>query len=224
MPRPGSRSEGSRPTLSLPPSAWLLLIGAAAAILLMLSLLTWQLVVLKDSRRHIAAQDAKITRLTRGAAPVLREARPAVDDVGALVRASIPLARGARPVVAALRELDPAGLGRALTAAGELSTELGTGDRLPRLVDESSALLDALARAGFLDRVLRAADLAPYIARIQRETLSTQRRSLYVQAQTLFTQREALKILLSSKRIQREALRHVRSIDRKTGGPVPPTP
>ena len=78
------------------------------------------------------------------------------------------------------------------------------------------------ARAGFLDRVLAAADTVPYIARAQTETLVTQRRALDVQTETLATQRHALRVLLRSLAIQREALRHVRSIDRKTGGQVPP--
>lgn len=177
--------------------------------LAVLSILTWQLVVLKDSRRHIAAQDAKITRLMRGAQPALDKAEPVLDralpvakQAGRLLRSSLPLVRGARPVVEALRAFDTV--------------------RLGAVVNESGELLDALARAGFLDRVLTAADLVPYIARIQTETLAVQRHSAELQESTLATQRRALRVLLQSLTVQREALKHVRSIDRKTGGPVPP--
>ncbi|MEA2387261.1 MAG: hypothetical protein QOG41_34 [Thermoleophilaceae bacterium] len=199
------------------------MIGAVVVLLAMLSLLTWQLVVLKDSRGHIAAQDAKITRLMRGSEPVLREARPAVSDAAALLHAAVPVVRGARPVVEALRSIDGARLSATIGVVGRLATELASGDRLTRTVDQTSALLTALAQDGFTDRVVRAADLIPYIARIQAETLSIQRRSLDVQDTTLATQRRALRVLLRSLVIQREALRHVRSIDRKTGGQVPPT-
>jgi hypothetical protein len=179
-------------------------IGAVVVLLAMLSLLTWQLVVLKDSRRHIAAQDAKITRLMRGTEPVLDRAEPLAGQAGRLLRSSLPLVRGARPVVEALRAFDTL--------------------RLGRVVNESGALLDDLARAGFLDRVLTAADLVPYIARIQAETLAVQKRSVDIQDTTLATQRRALRVLLRSLAFQREALIHVRSIDRKTGGPAPPAP
>jgi hypothetical protein len=184
-------------------------IGAVVAMLLMLGLLTWQLAVLKDSRGHIAAQDAKITRLLRGSEPVLREARPAAEDAQRLLRASVPvvrsalpLIRGARPLVTALRALDTI--------------------RLDQVVNQSGALLEALARSGLLDRAVRAADLIPYIARIQELTLAVQRRSLDVQTDTRDIQVRAYRVLRRSLAIQREALVHVRSIDRKTGGQVPP--
>jgi hypothetical protein len=197
-------------------------IGAVVVLLAMLSLLTWQLVVLEDSRGHIAAQDSKVTRLLRGSEPVLREARPAVNDADVLLRAAMPVVRGARPIVESLRALDGTRLSATIGVVGRLAAELASGDRLTRTVDQTSALLNALTRAGFTDRVVRAADLVPYIAQIQAETLSVQRRSLDVQATTLATQRRALRVLLRSLAIQREALKHVRSIDRKTGGQVPP--
>ena len=175
------------------------MVGAVVAALVMLTLLTWQLVVLKDSRRHIAAQDAKITRLMRGAEPALDEAEPALRRAGSALRDARPLIRDARN---ALGALDPAGLERAIDATGHLAGRVDAGNLL---------LL-----------IARAAELAPYVAELQRETLATQRRSLDVQARTLRTQERALRVLLSSHRIQGEALAHIRSIDRKTGGQVPP--
>jgi hypothetical protein len=46
-------------------------------------------------------------------------------------------------------------------------------------------------------------------------TLETQRRSLRAQ-------RRSLRVQLATLAIQREALKHIESIDRKTGGTVPP--
>jgi hypothetical protein len=191
-------------------------------LLAMLSLLAFQLGVLRDSQRHIAATDRKVTRVLRGAQPVIDDAKPVVGDIGDLVDAAAPVVRGARPLVAALRRLDPAGIGATLAVAGQLAARLAEGDRLVRAVDESTALLDALGRAGFVARTLRAADLVPYMAGILRQTLDVQRSTLAIQRRTHSIQRRSLRVQLRTLAIQREALRHIRSIDRKTGGQVPP--
>lgn len=188
----------------------------------MLSLLAFQLGVLKDSQRHIAAQDRKITRLMRGARPVIDDAKPVVGDIGDLVDAAAPVVRSARPFVAALRELDPVGIGATLSVAGRLAGRLAEGDRLVRAVDESTALLDALGQAGFVERTLRAADRVPYMADVLRRTLRVQLATLRVQRDTRRLQSRSLRVQLTTLAIQREALRHIRSIDRKTGGQVPP--
>src|SRR3954464_15536347 len=154
--------------MSLPTSAWLLLIAAGVVLLGMLSLLAFQLGVLKDSQQHIAAQDRKITRLMRGSEPVLDDARPVVGDIGDLVDAAAPVVRGARPFVAALRQLDPAGIGATLAVAGSLAGRLAEGERHLRAGAECTPLIDALGRAGFVGRTLRAADLVPYMAGILR--------------------------------------------------------
>ena len=214
-----TQAEGRRPTLSLPTSAWLLLIGAGVVLVAMLSLLAVQLGVLKDSQRHIVAQDRKITRLMRGAEPAIDAAKPVVGDIADLVDAAAPIVRRARPLLAALGQLDPVGIGSAVAVAGRLAGRLSEGDRLVRAVDESTALLDALGRAGFVGRTLRAADVVPYMAEILRRTLRVQRATLSVQRQT-----RSLRVQLRTLAIQQEALRHIRSIDRKTGGQVPPTP
>lgn len=215
-------AEGRRPTLSLPTSAWLLLIAAGVVLLGMLSLLAVQLGVLKDSQSHIAATDRKVTLLMRGSEPVIDQAKPVVGDIGDLVEAAAPVVRGARPFVAALRQLDPLGIGAELAVAGRLAGRLSEGDRLVRAVDESTALIDALGRAGFVGRTLRAADVVPYMAGILRRTLDVQRTTLRVQRDTRAIQQRSLRVQLQTLAIQREALRHIRSIDRKTGGQVPP--
>lgn len=217
-----TEAEGRRPTLSLPPSAWLILLLAGALLLAMLTILGFQLGVLKDSQRHIAAQDRKITRLMHGSEPVIDAAKPVVGDIGDLVDAARPVVRGARPLVEALGRLDLAGIGATLAVAGRLAERLSEGDRLVRAVDESTALIDALGRAGFVGRTLRAADLVPYMAGILRRTLEIQRTTLMVQRDTRAIQRRSLGVQLRTLAIQREALRHIRSIDRKTGGQVPP--
>jgi hypothetical protein len=191
-------------------------------LLAMLTLLAFQLGVLRDSQRHIAATDRKVTRVIRGTQPVIDDARPVVGDIGDLVKAAAPLVRGARPLVAALSRLDPVGIGASIRVAGTLAGRLSEGDRLVRAVDESAALLDALGRAGFVGRTLRAADLVPYITDILRRTLAVQRTTLEVQRQSRSLQRRSLQVQLHTLAIQREALRHIRSIDRKTGGQVPP--
>jgi hypothetical protein len=191
-------------------------------LLAMLTLLAFQLGVLKDSQGHIAAQDRKITRLMRGSQPVIDDARPVVGDIGDLVDAAAPVVRGARPLVAALRQLDPVGIGTAISVTGHLAGRLSEGDRLVRAVDETTALLDALGHAGFVSRTLRAADLVPYITGILRRTLRVQLTTLEIQRDSRAIQRRSLRVQLRTLAIQQEALRHIRSIDRKTGGQVPP--
>src|SRR5947199_9774884 len=92
--------DRDRATLSLPPAAWLGVIFAAVVLAGMLTLLILQLAVLKDSRQHIQAQDAKISKLVGESGPVLRGAEP-------LLRQARPLARALRATaVPVLRDLD----------------------------------------------------------------------------------------------------------------------
>jgi uncharacterized protein YoxC len=199
-------AEGNRTTLSLPPAGWLGAIFAAVALAAMLTLLILQLAVLKDSRQHIQAQDAKISKLVGESGPVLRRADPLLGRVAPLVRDVSPLVRR---------------LTRTVDVAQLFFTALNSNDRLVRTVDESNALLDALARTDFLERSLRAADLAPEALRVAYSTLATQRQTLRTQLETRVIQARSLRTQLRTLSIQREALRHIESIDRKTGGQVP---
>ena len=107
-----------------------------------------------------------------------------------------------------LTEVDVADV---LSATGSLAQGLSSRNRLVRLVDRSDRLIASIEDAGVIDATARAARAAPHFMeeslRIQRETRELQRQSLAVQRETLA--------------IQKEALAHIRSIDRKTGGPAP---
>jgi hypothetical protein len=205
-----------RVDISLPPSGKLVLAGAGLLLVSMIVLLVAMLAVLADSREHIVAQDRKINRIVKGTDPVLDEVEPVADDARALLGQATPFVRDLRAaMIPLLREFD-------------------TG-RLFQFVDLGSDLARGLRDSEFIPRTLRAADLVPVMKEIlaqtlevQRATLATQRETLGTQRQTLGTQRETLDIqrrtfavLRRSLAVQEEALVHVRSIDRKTGGPAP---
>lgn len=56
---------------------------------------------------------------------------------------------------------------------------------------------------------------------LQEESIAVQRQSLEMQRRSLAIQEQALAILQQSRGIQDETLQHARSIDNKTGGPLP---
>ncbi|HEX8074750.1 MAG TPA: hypothetical protein VF545_07190 [Thermoleophilaceae bacterium] len=150
------------------------------------------IVILKGSRDHIRAQDAKTAVLlekVRAATPEARELPPLLDDVRPLVRslgAAIgPIAESAQAIAAAT-------------------------PGIPRLVDAAQVL----------DQV-RAYDLVRISAQAGRDTPPLIRRLLRVQLATLTAQRIAVRTQLQTLAVQREALTHIKSIDRKTGGTVP---
>lgn len=228
--------DAPRTQLTLPPLAWAAIFGAGLLLVLMVAGIGAQLVILKDSRDHIRAQDAKLALALSTAREAAPEARRAARDV-------LPLLNDARPVVKQLsRAIGP------LTRSGD---DLATAtENLPRLIRTSQALasvalpvLDRLAiladaalyRARLvhaldatnemLDRV-RAEDLIRLSARAARnapQIVRLQRRTVRVQLASLMTQRDQLRAQLETLAIQREALVHIRSIDRKSG-PPPPTP
>lgn len=172
-----------------------MLAGAALLLVSMVALLGATLVVLADSREHIVAQDRKINRIVKGTDPVLDEVEPVADDARALLGQATPFVRDLRAtMIPLLREFD-------------------TG-RLFAFVDLGTDLAQGLRDSAFIPRTLRAADLVPVMKQILAETLDVQRA-------TYGTQRQTLAILQRSLTAQEEALVHVRSIDRKTGGPAP---
>jgi hypothetical protein len=194
-----------RVDISLPSAGRLALLGAGLLMVAMVVLLVAQLAILRDSREHIVAQDRKIDRIVKGTGPVLDEVEPVADDARELLRAATPLARDTTTLV---REFDTA--------------------RLFRLVDLGTDLVEGLRDSAFIPRTLLAADLVPVMKQILAETLFVQRRTLLIQRHTLRVQRRTLAIQRQSRDIQQrtlavqeEALVHIRSIDRKTGGPAP---
>jgi hypothetical protein len=78
------------------------------------------------------------------------------------------------------------------------------------------------AASDLFDRV-RADDLVGASARAARTTPKLMRRLLRLQLTTLRIQRRSLTAQLETLDIQRQALVSIKSIDRKTGGTVPPS-
>src|SRR2546423_5063917 len=77
----GDPEDHRNRTLSLPPLGRAVVIAGGLTLLAMLALLGLQLAVLKDSRRHIAAQDAKVTRLLDASSPLLRQSPSLVKQL-----------------------------------------------------------------------------------------------------------------------------------------------
>lgn len=211
----------------LPPLAWAGIIGGVVLAVVLVALLSVQLAVLTDSREHIRAQDAKITRLLEGSRPALRQAGPAVRETRPLIRAAAPLAREARAALAAFRGAAP----DLATAAGDVPRLMRAGETLvtvaipvlrdlqaaalPHVLSDADSALAQIRATDLIDAAARSARLAPVLIYLQR-------RLLRVQKTTLQVQRDSRAIQARTLRIQRKALRHIESIDRKTGGQVPP--
>lgn len=221
--------------ISLPPAAWFALLFAGLLLTGMVVLLTFQLGELRTSRERIDSLDAKAESLANQATPLLEGAQPLVQQAGGLadrlarssddLRAALRLApvldRAARVVTdeasPVLRQLTQVDLVATLGAIRIIATDLISGDRLNRLIDDTQAMLAAVERRGLLGDAERAAVSTIRLERLQRRLLSLQRRSLAVQKDSRRVQRR-------SRVIQRETLKHVRSLDRKTGGTFPPPP
>jgi hypothetical protein len=195
---------------TLHPLAVVGMVGAGLMLVLLVVGIGALIVILKDSRDHIRAQDAKTAVLLsklRGAEPttsrLIGEARPVVKSLG----------RSIGPVRTAV------------------SATAQAAERLPALVRVTEALAEAAfpvlgdLREADLARLLaevRAEGLIPSSARAARETPRLLRRSVRLQLSSLETQRATLRTLLTSLDVQRQTLESVKSIDRKTGGTVPP--
>ena len=134
-----------------------------------------------------------------------RAIAPTLDRLPALVTAGQQLISEAFPALRVLRESE---LGPTLTAIrGSLFELLGDG-RLSAILIRARSLLDQVEALGLPARAARASKRIERVLKVQRRTLAIQERSFNVQAQTL--------------QVQLEALGHIRSIDEKTGGQVPP--
>lgn len=212
------------------------MIAALLAITVVLLALT--LGEMRTSRERIEAQDAKVAALLRRsratfeavpaaaeeagplldrAAPLvgsLLAARPEVEDLAArlpLVLSSVQgLAAEGIPLAEALNASDLPGLAASLDASDlpvtmaslqRVLSALEAGDRLPLALDATTAVL-ADVRARELPR--RAEASARRIGALLR------------------VQRRAYGVLRESLSVQRETLGHVRSIDEKLGGQIPP--
>jgi hypothetical protein len=183
-----------------------------------------QIAILQDSREHIRAQDAKTAVLlakvraaepttrdvAREGVPLIQAARPLVGKVS---RAIGPLARSGGSIAAATRQLP------ALTRTAQALAAVA----LPVLSDVRRAdLAHAIASTEALLAQVRDEDLVGVAARAGRDTPRLLRRLLRIQLVTLRAQRQSLRTQLASLDVQRQSLAHIESIDRKTGGTVPP--
>lgn len=200
------------------------------------------IVILNDSRDHIRAQDAKTavllkslraaTPTARQVPPLISEARPVVRALGraigpgkkslratadaanrlpGLIRTTQELARLGVPVLSALGQVN---LARVLVAGGTVADALLYRDRFAIAIDETNRLLAEV----------QSQNLIPLAADAARDTPGLIRRLLRIQVKTLKTQRSSLDVQRQTLSVQREALVHIKSIDRKTGGTVPPVP
>jgi hypothetical protein len=216
------------------------MIGAGLMLVLLVVGIATLIVILKDSRDHIRAQDAKTavllakvqaaTPTARQVGPLIGEARPVIRSVGRsvrplrravaataeatervpeLVRAAATLARLALPVLA---DLGGVNLERTLNAGASIADAVLRHDRLTTALDSTNRLLAEV----------RAQNLIAASARAARETPALIRRLLRIQIATLKSQRASLRTQLATLDIQRQALISIQSIDRKTGGTVPP--
>jgi len=238
-------AHDQRVRLRVAPLAYLAGIFAAVLLTTMVGLLIAQLLILKDSREHIQAQDHKIATLQGQAQGALKDAQPAIDEAQPVLRRArrlltaagqsfesltsaadtIPrLALGARlfltesiPLVQALNASDAPG---AISAAGRLADALSEGDRLVRTVDATERMLTELDRTQLIPR---SSEAIPRFEGLLVDLLQVQRRTLRVQIRSFYTQRRQLRVQFQTLGVQREALEHIRSIDRKTG-PAPPAP
>jgi hypothetical protein len=239
---PGSGSAGLRPNqrghpqsvppqremprreATLPPLAWTGLIVGGILLVLLVVGIGIQIAILQDSRDHIRAQDAKTavllakvraaepttSEVAREGVPLIRAARPLV---GKISRAVGPLARSGASIAVATRQLPS--LTRTAQALAAVALPALTDVRQAGLVHAIAATEELLAR-------VRDEDLVGVAARAGRETPRLLTRLLSVQLETLRVQKQSLETQLTTLDIQRQALTHIESIDRKTGGTVPP--
>jgi hypothetical protein len=216
--------ETPRREATLPPLAWTGLIVGGILLVLLVVGIGIQIAILQDSRDHIRAQDAKTAVLLAK----VRAAEPTTSDV---VREGVPLIRAARPLVGkisrAVGPLTRSG-GSIAVATRQLPALTRTAQALaavalPVLSDVRQAdLVHAIASTEELLARVRDEDLVGVAARAGRETPPLIRRLLRIQLETLRIQKQSLQTQLTTLDIQRQSLAHIESIDRKTGGSVPP--
>jgi hypothetical protein len=182
----------------------------------MIVLLIVQLTSIESQRQIARDQNRKVTTLLRQALPLIRETRPLVATVAASVE---PLKEG-------LRAADPVGT---LSSVKRLTDSLAGQDRLLALIDAGVATLTELSDRHILaraDGALRATPVALDRLRrtvvLQRDLLRMQRQTFALTSQSVAVQRRSFQLLSQSLAVQRESLRHIESLDRKTGGTVPP--
>jgi hypothetical protein len=237
MPPPEPTEARARAPLH--PLTWAGLIGAGLMLALLVVGIGALIVILKDSRDHIRAQDAKTavllekihaaTPAARQVAPLVGEARPVVRNlgrrIGPVTKAVSATATAterlptlvrvtenlAETAFPVLADLRRVNLKRVLLATGTLADRLIYHDRLANSLDSTNRLLAEV----------RSRNLVGVSAHAARVTPSLIRRLVRLQLVTLGVQRRSLRVQATTLAIQRQALVSIKSIDRKTGGTVP---
>ncbi|HVL97164.1 MAG TPA: hypothetical protein VM266_15010 [Solirubrobacteraceae bacterium] len=200
-----------RRTVTFPTVAWVSMIAFAVV---QIGLLTFQAVDIERQRREVAHQRRDLDRVQIALRPRLRELDrelgPLLDDVD-------PLRDGARRADSLVRGLRETDAPSAIAAAGRLALQLTQRDRLADFVGRADRLVARAERQGTVEDVDELRRLTVELLGIQRPAYETNRSSLA-------TQRRTEGLLRESLAIQRQTLVHIRSIDRKTGGPAPAAP
>lgn len=184
-------------TVTLPLRAW---VGLGLLATLMLVIFLVQLAAIDHQRRIADRQEERTV---------------------ALIDAGREQVRQIRPIVAGARELAPRARRFAVDAEALVRTgvplfeELAAADVQRALVVTTELVTEAIRR-DLVDNVAR----VPELVALQRELVALQRELIGLQRELLALQRSSHGILRESLGVQRESLRHVRSLDRKTGGPV----
>lgn len=187
------------------------LVAVALVTLLGLGLFSAQLVFIVQQRSLVASQRAIAKRQERRARPVLRTADALLGDPGNALSAAREAGAALEQLRAALRAVDRSGLvgvaARALRRAPEL---IAAVDRAVAVLDRTyPTLRESLAT------LRQSLD-------VQRATLENGRETRDIARQSLDIQRQALARLVEAVGIARATLGHAESIDRKTGGRLPP--
>jgi hypothetical protein len=237
-PRSERSVERTRAT-TLPRGLVVALTGGGLLLVTMVVLLALTLGEIRTTRTHVAAADHKVTallQLTKPAltatAPAVEKAQPLIADLQPVIRTlgdSLPTivgtARGILPaldrlpafvvegqqligaVFPALQTLQDSELPATFAAARILLGQL-QGPGLIDALAQAQSLVDRAVALDLPDRAVRAAKRVKQILAIQVHTLDVQRQSLAVQRRSL--------------KIQTQTLGHVRSLDNRTGGTLPP--
>lgn len=153
----------------------------------------------------IDAADEDAVSIVRSTARLIRPLRHSGDDIGAFIERLPVLQSGLQGLIRSAVPLVEAVDAQRLASTAEVVLALGgrliEGDRLVGTLDQARRLLSEVEERSLIARAVRGE--------------RTLRRVLHVQRRTL-------RVLIDALRVQRRSLDHIRSIDRKTGGEIPP--
>jgi hypothetical protein len=205
----------------------LVLTFGAVATTVLIALLALNLVDIERQRRIAARQEQRAKSLAGQADAGLGDVRAGLEHGLPPVRAG--LRRADRLVRSLLGHGGPA----AIEAAGELARDLTAGHRASALVDRGNDLLAALQRSDAVADVDLLPRLTVQLLAVTRELAALGRdtsldadvlraQTIDFKRKSLALQRETLVVLRRSLAIQEETLVHVRNLDRRTGGAIPP--